>query len=853
MSRKRASPLATRQATQDEAPAPTDDQNATQNKTEDDASALAPIQSKRPRVSGSLLFALAYVALLAAAFALRFYHVDMPPVDYPTDRQQWNARIAVGMAAGNSLFPRGHGWLELMIHPWLYGHSLWLARRLGLELWTWGRLWSVLFGTLTVGLAPWAIGWPTAWNDPARRRRVGLLFMAAMAFNPFHVFLSRLLTTEPVTLFLQMATLAAFWRYWRRPDRAPRLAIFVVLFVLSGWAKLPSLIWAPGLGLYCIFDRRVPARRRAMTLAALAVAFCCVFAFFRINPFKTFSVFEKDYPTFANQFLQWKDNVIWKKAFLGIVLLMTTIPGAILAVVGAFCAPPLYVMTLLTFLGLFYGLVNLNTYNFCHAIIPSMALAAWGVDGMLEAAGGWFRRQSAWLGRPAAQAWASRAWQGCCLALVAGLVAVLSKANPPLPQGSNPRGDVLEAAKVAQRLVPPGQAVLDDDGEGSFGFMLGRGLRRAGASPTGNEYFMSFQRYDPARLLPNVAKAWPLWSSLPGEQDGVLFGPAPPASGALADCLKARFDAPPGAPLSIAEAWLPKDRVDQAGKRLVAHPGDAFKIGIVWHNPSHARLAFMTWSNEVIGQALPLPVRQGGAAFANGAILRLPMDDRQVAVYEIEIPSFYPVGQCTLIYSAIADLANYAAPAQRGNFPVPVSIEPTPNQIAQKSIDRPFAELYPGIYHCAPDLWTENRFFRDMRVEGYTIYRPSSYYFSTPARSPGEYRLTLRGSAYPITQSDSPALDWPKVEVVLHGAAEQDAGEIAIAAFKDQEFSLEFKADAPFDAVELRVSLIQARLGLIPAWFTIFDPHSYAFHYSGQQVALMREARLELAGVQGAP
>jgi hypothetical protein len=583
------------------------------------------------------------------------------------------------------------------------------------------------------------------------------------------------------------------------------------------------------------------------------MAFFCVFAFFRINPFKVFSEFGKDYPQLAGQFLQWKDNVIWAKAFLGATLLMATIPGAILAVIGAFSAPPLYVLTALTFLGLFFGLVNQNTYNFCHVIIPSMALASWGADWLLETASAWFLRHGVGMSHSPARAWARRAHQAFCVALLAGIVAALSLANPALPQDSDTRGMYIQAVQVASRLIPPGTPVFDNDVEGSFSFLLGRGPRQFVENPVSGQYFMSFYRFDPTRLLPDVAGAWPIWSSVPGEFDGILFGPPPPVAHALDDCLKVQLPATPGTPLSIAEAWLPKDRVDQASRRLTARPGDAFKIGIVWRNPQRARLAFMTLRNDAFGQGLPVPIRQGGAAFLNGAILCLPANDVQLVVYEIAIPSFLPVGQYKLDYSPIADLANYEAPAPVERFPLSLSIEPTPAQRALIAIDRPFAELYPGIYHCAPDLWTEKRFFRDMRVEGYTIYRASSYYFSTPARSPGEYRLTLRGSAYPITQSDSPALDWPKVDVVLRGAATQEAGKIAIAAFKDQKFSLEFKADAPFDAVELRLAPVGARLGLIPAWFTIFDPHSYAFHYSGQQVALMREARLEPAGAQGAP
>jgi hypothetical protein len=804
-----------------------------------------------------------YLAILATAGAIRTYRMDMPPFDYPEARQMWNVYLAKRLMDGASIFDARHGWVELQIHPFLYARTAWIADRLGWELWTWGRFWSILCGTLTVALAPLAMWWaPAPGTRRTRRWRLALLFMAAMAFNPYHVYMSRMLITEPLTLMLQMTTLIFFWRYYRDSGRYGSLALFFLFLILSGWAKIPSLIWMPGFLLYLLFRPGIGWIRRASVIGLVSVCGLAVLWLYGLNPFKIFSRFAEDYPIWTQQFLDWKGNVLWYRTYLGKNLLMMTVPGLVFAAIGLLSAPLLFPLAAAAFLVLFYGLVSQNTYNFCHLIVPTMAMAAWGVDYLLETSTRWYLRQDT--GAPGAPPsclgrLAYAVHQTAAVAFVLAIVFLLYSLSPQPPHEVLPRGEVLNAVEAVKRILPADVLITNDDTERCFTFMLDRGnmpLSRTFKLDKGG-YFLTFGRYAYAETIKDVARAWVLWASVPGEFGGILYANS---GGRIADLPQAeyvsmRLPSERSTPFALNEAFLPIELIDPENERIVMHPGESLRMGVRWRNSRRAPVVFMGWQHQQLEDYIPPPVREGGIAVYSGATLCLPAGSSSEAIYTFDLPAGFPTGAYSIVYYPIYDLSLSEEVESIERFPLKLVVEPAPDAVAAAAapIRRRFAELYPQLLDRSPNLWSDDWFYEDMRIEGFTFNRNVRWIFSTPGRPAGRYALRLRGSSYPLTRADNADLDWANVEVTLVGSKKSPVGKIGLTSRETDDHELTFTAPESFDNIVLGVDIRIANNGQIPALPTEFIIRDYGTRL-GQQFALLRGVELiPLAGSASSP
>lgn len=856
------------------------------------------------RLLPSTSFWIFFLMILVAGGALRAWRLDMPPFDFPADRQETNASAIARMMDGEPLLPHGSAsaWIELRLLPWLTAHTSFLRATLHCEIWTLARLWSLAFALLMLAMTALAGYWAAAVPGAprARRRRIALLWMAALAFNPYHIQLSRMIMTESLTLSMQMCALAFFWLAYRNPGKILYFMAFFLFFILSGWAKLPSLVWLPGFAIYFLMH---PMMRRRAGLASLGLVgfilgLAAVFLIYKMNPLAVFSQYKEKYPYFAQHLQFWMGTPMWTKAYLSRIVLMLTLPGVLFALLGFLTAPWLFRITILVCLGLFYGLVNLNIYNFCHFIIPGTALAAWGVNALIEATSGETASSifASWGEGP--ERWQRRLLQATGLALAAGCIVGLYPAGPADNTAyGQPRGEVLQAVEVFKKLVPPGTPVYHDDAEKSLSYMAHISVDTYSKDKLDlrSGYYYLFERFTD-RPLQYASAAWVKWASQPGEPPGVLFtqlpgdlspaekakylavsttrpaGPAPtpaptpaPAAGrfqptplpaptptplprpqpAATPAPPAPASSPaasaPGLPLEATTLFMPLDSYDAARQMLLVHPGRAVTVGITWKNPRKFPLAGIRWKSGRWNQYVSVPVREGGLAMSTGGALCIPEGNPVTAFYTFEIPAGFPVGDYSVTVYPLSP-GPWHEPEQ-GFATLPFKIQCDSDVVPSEVIERPFRDLYPAQYDAPPWLWPNLRAFRPMQDAGLEGYRfgglTQTYFLSCPMFAPALYEVVIRGEAEPLSGSSDPATAWPVVEVYLPYDLSQPAARVTLNSRRSGEYRATFTALQPFDGVMLKA--IADSGGETPLWTPDFAETPLKV---GKQVLSLRGVRL---------
>ncbi len=817
----------------------------------------------RRMTAAQWVYWLLFFSILLGGAVLRSYRLDMPPFDYPEDRQRSYFQSIRALDEGVSLLELRKGWLELAIHPWITARTAWLCRIFHCELWTLARIWSMIFGMLTVALTAWAGWWgaATPGASAARRGRIALLFMAAVAFNPYHIKLSRMIITEPATLMFQVAALGFFWKLYRQGQRTelepgapaeetdrtslkamlpPKLAVpFIVLLMLSGWAKLPSLIWIPGYSLYFLFHHQIRLRMRLAALGIGALGVGAVFALYGLNPFTIFSDFARTYPQFAGEAAAWKHNVLWVSSFWGRTVYMLTLPVAFFALVGFLCAPWLFRITTVVFLVLFFQINNLNTYNFCHAMLPGAALAAWGVNALLEMSSGeswrlWGRGER----YPVWQRWTQMA---VGLVGVALLTWGLYPAGPDEIKEAVPRAEVLQSVRVLKQFVPQENKFAHNDILPVWEFFSdwGKDLPYSKGVELDSGWYYSVSRAGDMAIECAV-RGWIKWANLPGEPSGILVTTQPPAlPGRSSDYLSLaplRLDQP--APFDLRRCLVPSEHFDAQQNAIVARPGDRVTIGLAWKNEQHAPVACMVWKSQEWQQYLPVPLREGGAAMGQLGLLCLADGTPDVLPYTIEIPQEFPVGAYQVLCYAKQNSKEITADKQIITLPFQMLVQA--KEPVTLPLRRNFIELYLGNFDRAPSVWSNDWFYKDLYLQGYRNWERMSHYLSCPGAQAGVYELSIVGEAEPVTSKDEPDNVWPFVEVHLPGQ-EAPVARISLNTKETKRFTGTFTATAPFDSLQLVTQVVQGRGGEMPRWLINFVPKSY-----GNHVFVLRTAKLEL-------
>ncbi len=795
---------------------------------------------------------LGFAFIMGLAVYQRTLRLDMPPIDFPADRQRSNMYMVQAYAGDLGLFNRRGSWLELWLMPWLTARTRWLCTLLGVELWTLARLWSSFFGLFAVGFAALAGFWAAAREDAplGRRYRISLLLMLGMALNPYHVFISRMISTESTTIAMQMGALALFWVAYRHPRRWFCWFLFFVFFVLSGWTKIPSLIWLPAYFVYLLFKREIPFWLRLGGVCVLAAGTGAVFWVYNVNPFAVFESYAAKYAHFADQAQDWMSNELWIKTYVSRTVLMLTLPGVFFAIVGFLNAPWLFRLTMVVFLVLFYRLVNLNTYNFCHAIIPGMALATWGVNSFLEV--GARDRLGLFGGRGPMNALSARlATQIPVLIIIGAVFALLMPLGPKYLKTPEPRGDVLQAIEVIPKNVHTQGVVVSDDGEGSLAYMLGQQDRLISTQfelRTGYYYavrlFGGADKASQKQQVRSASGAWVKWANLPGEPNGILYTRRPddqdrPNLDQYIEVPGDRTKMDWRPKLEAETFHVPKQRYDGGRRVLHAHPGEQLKIGVTWDNPQGYEAAAMRWSNSDLRRLVPVPIRVGGYGIQYSGLLCLPEGSRPTAFYTFDLPKHFPVGHYYMNFFAIED-ENWHNQHTR--------FRPLPFVLIVEALEKPkshwswkYRELYSLNHQIEPRVWSDHRTFRNMELEGYRTDSPLENVFSCPGSPPGVYEIAVRGEGTPITSPDDPGNVWPAVEVYISSEREQPAATVRIASEKTGVFTAEFTAFESFDALRLHSLQGRGRIRRKPLWMIDFIPATY-----GKQIVTLRGAELRL-------
>lgn len=839
----------------------------------------------------STSFWILFLLILVSGAALRTYRMDMPPYDFPADRQHTNAATIELLRQGEPLLNFRNPFMELRLYPWITARTSFLCKTFDCQIWTLARFWSAVFGMLTVVVAAlagyWAAGTPGA--SRSSRRRIALFMMAALAFNPYHILISHMISTESFTLAMQMCAVAAFWIAYRNPGNLLYFLTFIAFFVLSGWAKIPSLIWAPGFMLYFLAHPAMRGRAGRASLiggALFIVGGIAIFWVARINPFRIAREYENSYPYFAHHMQLWMGSTLWTKAYLGRIALMLTLPGVLLATIGFLSAPWLFRITTLVFLVCFYGLVNLNTYNFCHILIPGAALAAWGANSLLRFASG--ETAASLLARwsPRHERWQKRLHQATGMALGLFFIFWLYPKGPAeaIPRPT-PRGEVEQAMKVIKKIVPAKTWVYHDDGENSLSYMLGQTDASCSADKldlrTG--FYYLFERFTERPLL-YAGAAWVKWASLPSESGGILFS-RPPAE--LTPAERARFipvawptpaptptpapkpmaltsatqalapapapttatqavpkpapvatPAPPAktSPLEVESLLMPQGPYDAARRTLIVHPGQTVTFGIAWKNPRNYPLAGVVWRAERWQRPVTVPLREGGFSIAKGGVLCLPEGARATACYTFEIPQGFPTGVYSMEVYPLSP-GPWREPEQDA-APLPFKIVCDSGATPSEVIDLPFLALYPAQHFSSPQLWSDSWRFGRMALQGDSFGGTiRSYFLACPMRPAGVYEITIRGEAEPLDGAPDPAALWPYVEFFLPSDLKVSVARITLDSRSTSEFKATFTAMEPFDTLMIRA--VGDFGEPTPVWLTDFNPVK-----TGHQLLNLRSLRL---------
>lgn len=814
------------------------------------AASAVETAASNSRRNGRWIFWSLFVLILLFGAGLRTWRIDVPPIDYPADRQTSTMRIADQLVEGASLWQYRRAWFEIQFLPYLIAKTHWLASAFNIELWTLGRAWSAVAGILTFLLAFLAGSLCVDPTRVTRKRRttLGLVFMTAIAFNPYHIRVSHMITTESLTLAFQAGAVAIFCAALHDPRRWWKWVGFLVLFFLSVLAKLPSFIWLPAFLIYFLSLRALSWRIRMGALVAFGILMVLVFWVVRLNPFTFVQDYIHTYSSFADQVAAWIDNPIWVSSFVGRVILMLTLPGAVLAGIGLLVAPPLFSITFVWALVCFYFLNNLNTYNFCHLIMPGMALVSFGAIFLAEAP----LRPMPWLRRvrptgPVMHAAARVAG----VAVVGCLVFGLYPWGPPDLADDTPRADVLASLEPVRRHLPEQARLTQNDPERAFSYMFSGGhdafSKRIDLS---SGYFFSIDRFgrNPLKI---ASMGWIAWSSLPGEAGGILVQAEPDDSETSSLHAYVRVRPAPGdqAPRSLSAAYflLPSDRFDPETRTLNIRGGSSFKLGIAWQRHRDVATACMVWAHRRWRRYVPPPIRTGGAAVGQSALLSLPRSTDGLRFYEFTVPEHFPPGRVVAQwYPVTRDSSGRKADVNPQPFPFTLSILPlTDPPVSPGPV--PAAKLYPATYDRHPNAWSEAWWYRNMRLEGYRTRSDMGLFFTTPGMPPGTYRLTVSGEAEPITRADSSRLAWPTIAVYLPGHGETQTATISINRRQTHRFSAEFSAAEPFDALLLDARVRRAAAPF-PRWLVNFKPAAY-----GRQLLTVRSVGLQPLDEAAAP
>jgi hypothetical protein len=232
-------------------------------------------------------------------------------------------------------------------------------------------------------------------------------------------------------------------------------------------------------------------------------------------------------------------------------------------------------------------------------------------------------------------------------------------------------------------------------------------------------------------------------------------------------------------------------------------------------------------------------------AVYSGANLCLNGKRNADGVYAFAIPAGFPTGDYTIHFYPFSDLTLKTKVEKLHRFPLQLRVEPVADERADASLplERGFVDLYPQVFDRPPGLWSDDRSYGAMKVEGYTLNRDSTWIWSTPRRPAGDYKLVVRGSAYPTTEPDAPDMLWPSIKVFACGNEKQEVGTISVNSQTIREFELPIHADQPFDNLLLAVDIAGTRDGHIPPLLTEFIPRNYGLRLA-QQYAQLRGVKL---------
>lgn len=812
-------------------------------------------------------FLLAMAIVFAWGWSLRCWRLDMPPLDNPAARQRSNLFAMESFVHNAPILAARTEFHEFQLYPWLAaktfapgqpdaGREIVSYGFIHCKLWTWARGWSVFWSLWMIAFAAvvgyWSVA--SARVGPVRRWTFALLAMAAVAFNPYHIALSRLTMTEPMTLAFQTMALAFFLLAMARPHRIAYHALFIVFFTLAGLAKIPSLVWLPVFAWGYLANRRISSFWKIAIVAAGLAGLAVVFWVYKLNPFTAVQTYAARYSSHAGQMQSWLFHELWYKSYFTRVAFMLTVPGMILAAVGLLVAPWTYRTTMLLLLAAFYFLNNLQSYNFSHMILPGMMLALFGANFIVEAGA----NRNLALG-PRAQSPTPRRFlrlhQAYGLAIVLAIMSFMGL-TPPHDLTAEPYGYYIQALNVIDRYVPKDAPINTNDQIFEYYAKSLSYRKRVNYKSQAQVADGAFYSFDRSTVAHDLAGAWVRWASLPGEYAALLLDNKPALMDEAEAAGYARLaksgPALPG--LDVEAVLLPKASLDSREKVVRVEPGKSVSIGIAWNNtgdaaaPGGYRLARLISRLDKWNQLYPPPIREGGAIRGSGDLLCIPAKGRQTVRYTFDFPKSMPAGQYALWFYPIAEEAAGGAQDSVTRwyglpfvFEVVQSPEPTGAAIECRMID-----LYPDTY-----LWEylrPNRFdrFADWKLDSVVQAGNIVRILPCPGSPSGRYRLTLTGSGTPIYGNDNgkPKNLWPTVDVYLASRQDQPAATVVFASDRIRPFTAEFVADKPFDSVKFAIKTIVNSSGRTPFWLTDFDP-STTYGPEAHQSIRMGAVKLE--------
>jgi hypothetical protein len=788
------------------------------------------------RFKSRIIFWAGFIVLLIAAACMRCWHLDMPPIDFPADRQKSNTLIIEKMVDGAGLLDFKGPWLELRMLPWLVAKNRVLCDWFDCEIWTLARIFSVIFGLLMVALSPmigiYSLGGRgVPWT---RRYLAALVLMAAVAFNPYHVELSRMITTEPLTLACQAAMVGFFWMAMQQPTRKWVWLLFLIFAGLAVLGKIPSLIWLPSMALYFVFQKHLDTKLKIVFGILYVIMLMIVFRVQEINPFHVFESYETNYALHSGEVDTFIHGEIWTRTYLGRCFLMLTFPGVCLALLGLFIAPWFYRITFLFCLVILYPLNNLNIYNFSHLILPGMVLASYGALLLLElpASNSIVRIP----GNPPT-GWLAPACRVTGGLLLITLVFLLYPLGPQFDRVDNLRGELIQPADVVSQLRPIPSKISTGDGTGALGYFINHSfpdlevLIQMDFMPgIASDHYM-LDRYG-GKCLKILSDSWVAWANIPGEFSGVVVNNRPEVPAALNSDQYTIMR--PGQDQRHAGLRCENIRVPHAGGSysngmLNVSPGDTFDFDIRWINPGDYRLAVLYTMHQDWNQMVPMPVRAGGLTLNTRSVLCIPKGAAVSATYTVELPPIFPAGIYYFYYFPIrADEWGEVMPKP---VPMPLILNCTNESTdSPRFVESRFINTWPLFHDGSKILWQDALHFKDMSVEGYepsVMAARHGYLIPTPGFKPGRYTLTLTGEATPITTITSRDFNWPEIRVFLPHSPKQPAGSILMTSKKTGRFSLTFDSDKPFDSIRISSILRQAKMGRMPRWLMHFKPAEY--------------------------